>query len=41
MSEITTRRVELRTAESLYPIANEIKESSFDWSLCRMAFAKK
>lgn len=38
--EIRKRGVELRTAENLHPIADEIKQSSFDWSLCRMAFAK-
>lgn len=40
-AEIHKRGVELRTAENLYPIAEKIKSSTFDWSLCRMAFAKK
>lgn len=39
-AEIRKRGAELRTADNLHPIAEEIQESSFDWSLCRMAFAK-
>lgn len=39
-SEIRKRGAELRIAEDLHPIAEDIKKSSFDWSLCRMAFAK-
>lgn len=40
-AEIRKRGAELRTAENLHPIADEIKKTSFDWSLCRMALAKK
>lgn len=40
-AEIRKRGVELRTVETLHPIAEEIKMSTFDWSLCRMAYAKK
>lgn len=39
--EIRKRGAELRTVDNLHPIADEIKKSTFDWSLCRMAFAKK
>ena len=40
-AEIHKRGAELRTAPNLHPIAEDIKKSSFDWSLCRMALAKK
>lgn len=40
-AEIRKRGVELQTAPNLHLIAEYIKKSSFDWSLCRMAFAKK
>lgn len=39
-AEIRRRGAELRTAENLHPIADEIRHSSFDWSLCRMGYAK-
>lgn len=39
-AEIRKRGAELQTALNLRPIAEEIKKSTFDWSLCRMAFAK-
>lgn len=41
VSEISNRNAALRTVENLHPIADEIKNSSFDWSLCRMAFAEE
>lgn len=40
-AEIRRRGAELRTAPNLHRIAEDIKKSTFDWSLCRMAFAKK
>lgn len=39
--EIRRRGAQLRIAENLHPIADKIRNTSFDWSLCRMAFAKK
>lgn len=39
--EIRSRGAELRTADGLISLAEEIKRSSFDWSLCRMGYAKK
>lgn len=40
-AEIRKRGVELRAVPNLHPIAGLIKKSTFDWSLCRMAFARK
>ena len=31
---------QLRTAESLWPLADEITKTSLNWSLCRMAYAQ-
>lgn len=39
-SELIRRNVELRIVENLWDIADRVKSSTLDWSLCRMAFAK-
>lgn len=39
-SELIRRNVELRIVENLWDIADRVKNSTLDWSLCRMAFAK-
>lgn len=39
--ELFKRNVELRVLESLLELAKEVKESTLNWSLCRMANAKK
>lgn len=39
--ELASRGVQLVTADNLCPIAEEIRQSSFDWSLCRMGYAQK
>ena len=41
IGEQIKRGVELRFVDSLFDIAQEVKESTLNWSLCRMAFAKK
>ena len=38
--ELFDRNVELRIVDNLWDICNKIKGSSFDWSMCRMGFAK-
>lgn len=40
-AEIRKRGVDLRTVDKLHPVAEKIKASTFDWSLCRMAFTKQ
>lgn len=39
-SELIRRDVELHVVENLWDIADRVKRSTLDWSLCRMAFAK-
>lgn len=41
IKELEKRNTELRIVDRLYPIAEEIKKTSFDWSLCRMRYAVK
>lgn len=41
LSEFKKRDVSLKFQENLHPLANQIIESSFDYSLIRMRFAKK
>lgn len=38
--ELFKRNVELRVVDSLWKISEEIIQSSFNWSQCRMSFAK-
>lgn len=39
-SELIQRNVEIRIADSLWKIADEVKASTLNWSLCRMNNAK-
>ncbi len=39
-NELFKRNVELRIVDNLWDICDEIKKTSFDWSMCRMGFAK-
>lgn len=39
-SELIKRNVEIRITDNLWPIADAVKDSSLNWSLCRMAFAQ-
>lgn len=36
-SELLKRNVEIRITDNLWDIANEVKSSTLNWSLCRMA----
>ena len=38
-SELADRKVEIRIVDNLWAIADEVKESTLNWSLCRMANA--
>ena len=38
-SELIKRNVEIRIADNLWDIADEVKSSTLNWSLCRMANA--
>lgn len=38
--ELIKRNVEIRITNSLWDIADEVKASTLNWSLCRMAYAK-
>ena len=38
--ELIKRNVEIRMTDCLWDIAAEVKQSTLNWSLCRMAFAK-
>ena len=38
-SELADRKVEIRIVDNLWPIADEVKKSTLNWSLCRMANA--
>ena len=40
LHELITRNVEIRIVDNLWDIADEIKETTLNWSLCRMAFAQ-
>ena len=39
-AELQKRGVTLKTVDELWSVADEIKQTTFNWSLCRMAFAK-
>ena len=39
-SELFKRNVEIRLVENLWDIADKVKKSSLNWSLCRMGYAK-
>lgn len=39
-SELTKRNVEIKIADNLWKIADEVKASTLNWSLCRMAYAQ-
>lgn len=38
--ELINRNIEIRITDNLHSIANDVKRSSLNWSLCRMAYAK-
>lgn len=38
--ELIRRNVEIRIVDNLWSIADDVKESTLNWSLCRMAFAQ-
>lgn len=40
MSELIKRNVEIRIVDNLWDIAEEVKKSTLNWSLCRMANAQ-
>lgn len=39
-TELIHRNVEIRITDNLWDIADAVKQSSLNWSLCRMAYAK-
>ncbi|WP_032120854.1 DUF6886 family protein [Clostridium amazonitimonense] len=39
--EIIKRNVEIRIVDNLWDLSEEIKGTTFDWSMCRMAYAEK
>ena len=39
-AQLAARNVEIRIVDHLWEIADRVKESTLDWSLCRMAFAQ-
>ena len=39
--ELFKRNVELRIVDNLWDICDEIKKTTFNWSMCRMGFAKE
>lgn len=41
LGELTARNVEVRLTDQLWDIADRVKSSTLNWSLCRMAFARK
>ncbi|MDD2503845.1 MAG: hypothetical protein PHG58_08370 [Clostridia bacterium] len=40
LGELISRNVEIRIVDNLWTIADEVKDSTLNWSLCRMAFAQ-
>lgn len=40
MKELIERNIEIRIVDNLWTIAEQVKASTLDWSLCRMAFAQ-
>lgn len=41
IKELEDRNAELKIVDELFTFADEIRQTSFDWSLCRMGYAKK
>lgn len=39
-SELIKRNVEIRVVDNLWDIADEVKMSTLNWSLCRMGYAQ-
>lgn len=39
--ELFNRNVEIRVIDNLWKIFEKIKQTSFNWSMCRMRFAQK
>lgn len=39
--ELIRRNVELRIVDNLWDIADKVKSSTLNWSLCRMGYAQK
>jgi hypothetical protein len=39
--ELIHRKVEVRIIDNLWDLCNEIKITSFDWSMCRMGYAEQ
>jgi len=39
--ELFNRNVEVRILDNLWYLSDKIQQTSFDWSMCRMAFAAK
>lgn len=39
--ELIRKKVEVRIVDNLWDICDKIKETSFNWSMCRMGFAEK
>lgn len=40
LGELVRRQIELRVIDELWDLAQEVKASTLDWSLCRMRFAR-
>ena len=40
-NELSNRNVEIRIVDSLWDLSDEIKRTSLNWSMCRMAYAEK
>jgi hypothetical protein len=41
MGELIKRNVEIRIIDNLWDLCEKIQKTSFDWSLCRMDYARK
>ncbi len=40
-NELSIRNVEIRIVDNLWDLSDEIKQTSLNWSMCRMAYAQK
>ena len=40
ISELIARNIEIRFVDNLWDIANSVKQSTLNWSLCRMGYAQ-
>ena len=40
-AELTVRNIEIRITDNLWKIADEVRSSTLNWSLCRMGNAKR